>query len=115
MKIIKGNLILEKDTKFDESIVVKGLISCKLGFRYSLKVIGNIDAQNINTGNINAGNINAEDIDAEDINAWNIDAEFILCNKINVKSRLMAYSLIEDRNKFEEKKDWKREYLGDEK
>jgi len=43
MKIIKGDLILTKDTTFSESIKVKGDIK---GY-YNLKVAGNIDAWNI--------------------------------------------------------------------
>jgi hypothetical protein len=71
---IKGNLILEKDTVFDEGIVVKGSILGKDGLRYDLKVKGNIDAWNINAVNIDARNINARNIDAWDINARNINA-----------------------------------------
>ncbi len=44
MKIIKGDLILTKDTTFSESIKVKGDIK---GY-YNLKVAGNIDAWDIN-------------------------------------------------------------------
>ena len=67
MKIIKGDLILTKDTTFSESIKVKGDIK---GY-YNLKVAGNIDAWDIN----------AMDIDARNINAWNIDAMDIVCEK----------------------------------
>jgi len=97
MKIIKGNLILTKDTTFSESIKVEGDIK---GY-YNLKVAGNINARNIdardinawdidardiNAWNINARDINAWDIDARDINAWNInawniDAMDIVCEK----------------------------------
>ena len=67
MKIIKGNLILTKDTTFSESIKVEGDIK---GY-YNLKV----------AGNINARNIDARDINAWNINAWNIDAMDIVCEK----------------------------------
>ena len=69
-KTIKGNLILKKDTIFNESIIVEGNIK---GY-YNLKVIGNIDAGNIDAGNIDAGNIKAGNIEAWDIKAWDIDA-----------------------------------------
>ena len=70
MKIIKGNLILTKDTTFSESIKVEGDIK---GY-YNLKVAGNINARNIDAGNIDAGNIDARNIDAGNIDAGNIDA-----------------------------------------
>jgi len=79
MKIIKGDLILTKDTTFSESIKVKGDIK---GY-YNLKVAGNIDAWNIDAGNIDAWNINAWNIDAGNINTRNIDARNIDAGNIN--------------------------------
>jgi len=78
MVISFKKLILEKDTVFDESIEVKTSITCKGDKRFSLKVIGNINA-----GNIDAEDIDAEDIDAEDIDAWDIDAWDINAGNIN--------------------------------
>jgi len=87
MKTFKGNLVLKKDTVFEESITVKGHITCKDGKRFSLRVAGDIDAGNIDAGNIvardidawdiDAGNIVARDIDAWDIDAWDITARDI--------------------------------------
>jgi hypothetical protein len=84
MKTIQGNLVLEKDTTFEDSIRVNGNILGKDEKRFSLTVHGNITAGNITAGNITAGNITAGnitawnitawDIDASDINAWDIDA-----------------------------------------
>ncbi len=118
-KIIKGNLILDKDTVFDESLEVHGSILGKNGNKYELKVAGNITAQDINAWDITAGNItaqdiaarniiamdiNADDINADDINAWNItawniDASFILCEKLEQKpdSTLTARKVINNR------------------
>jgi len=73
-KVFKGDLVLERDSLFEESIDVRGNIVGKDGKRFDLVVRGDIDAGNINAGNINAGNINAGDIDAGDIDAGNIDA-----------------------------------------
>lgn len=67
-------LVLEKDTVFEESIEVETDIRCEGTERYSLLVKGNINARNIDAGNINARNINAWDISAWDINAGNINA-----------------------------------------
>ena len=88
MKIIKGDLVLEKDTTFDESIKVDGDIRGKDGKRFNLTVKGdinalNIDARNINTLNIDARNINTLDINALNINAWNIHARNIDVWNIN--------------------------------
>jgi hypothetical protein len=83
MKTIKGNLILKKDTVFDDSIVVEGSIQGEDGNRYTLKVKGNIDCNNINCHNIDAWNINAGNINAGDINALNINALNINAGNIN--------------------------------
>lgn len=76
-------LILVKDTTFGESIEVEKSITCKDNERFSLKVIGNIDAWYINAGNIDAGNIDAGDIDAGNINAGDINAGYIDAGNIN--------------------------------
>ena len=102
-KIIEGNLILDKDTVFDESLEVHGSILGKDGNRYNLTVNGNIKAEditvwdidagnisawdisarNITAKNITAGNLDVGDIDAWDINAWNIKARDISAEDIN--------------------------------
>jgi hypothetical protein len=73
MKIINGDLILDKNTTFEESITVNGNIYGKGGRGSSLTVHGIINAWNINVWNINACDINAQNITACDINAWNIN------------------------------------------
>ena len=116
-KTIKGNLVLDRDTEFDEGIVVEGSIIGKDGLRYSLKVKGNIDAgdidawyidaRNIDAGdiaawdidarNIDAGDIAARNIDAGDIDAWDIDALNIAARNIdalNIAARNIAASFI---------------------
>jgi hypothetical protein len=85
---IKGNLILEKDTTYEEDLKVDGNILGEDGTRYNLTVKGNINAWNINALDINAWNIdaldiNAWDINARNINAWNINAEYINAGNIN--------------------------------
>ena len=54
MITIKGDLILEKDTEYNESLTVEGSIYGKDGNKFNLKVKGNINAWNINAVNINA-------------------------------------------------------------
>jgi hypothetical protein len=70
---IKGNLILEKDTTYEEDLKVDGNILGKDGNRYNLTVKGDINAWCINAWDINVGDINAWDINARDINAWDIN------------------------------------------
>jgi hypothetical protein len=82
MKIIKGNLVLKEDTKFDEGLIVEGNIICESG-RWDLIVEGNINARRINAGNINVWNINARRINAGNIDAGNIDAENINAEDID--------------------------------
>jgi hypothetical protein len=83
MKLIQGDLVLEKDTTFHESIKVEGDILGKDGKRFSLTVNGDINAGDINAGDIDADDINANDINAKDIYAGDIDAMDINANDIN--------------------------------
>ena len=53
-KTIKGNLVLKKDTVFEDSIVVEGSIVGKDNERYDLTVKGDISAHNISAYNISA-------------------------------------------------------------
>jgi hypothetical protein len=88
MKTIQGDLVLEDNSAFHESLEVKGNILGKDGKRFSLTVFGdiitrNIDAWHINAMNITAWNINARNITAWDIYAWNIYARNINASDIN--------------------------------
>ena len=125
MTTIKGNLILEKDTVFDESIVVEGPIMGKDGVRYNLKVEGNIDCYNIDCNNIvcynivcynidcynidcnniDCHNIVCHNIDCHNIVCHNINASFILCESIKQKegSKLMAKNVITKRSAYMKK------------
>jgi len=94
MKTIKRDLILKKDTTFNESIKVEGSIRGD----FNLKVVGNIDAGNIDAGNIDAGNIDAGNIDARDI----------ICEKRikkTEKARTFCRVFIQDKSKIK-RKEW---------
>ena len=84
MKTIKGNLILKKDTTFNESIKVEGDICGE----FNLKVIGDIYAKNIDVWNIEARDIEAWNIEARDIEAWNINADDIKAWNIICEKRI---------------------------
>ena len=87
------NLVLTKDTTFEESIEVDGNITCEGISRFFLKV----------AGNINAGNINAGDINAGDINAWNIVCESRIKKDVKFKTKTRVF--IQNKSKLE-KKEW---------
>jgi len=80
MKIIKGDLILKKNTVFNESINVEGDIEGD----FDLTVRGDINAEHIKACNIKAWDIKADDIYALNIKAWDIDAGDI--NAKNIKA-----------------------------
>jgi hypothetical protein len=110
-KLIKGDLILTKDTVFNTSIKVNGNIVCKGGC-FNL-IAWNINAWNIKAGDIDAWNINAWNITASDINAWNINASDInawdiICEsrkKKSPKARTFARMFVTGRSKLE-RKEW---------
>ena len=105
--VIHGNLVLEKNTTFDNSIRVEGDIVGKDDKRYNLVVNGSINVWNINawhinangniraTGNINAtniitcgnirtdGDIKASNISARNVVAWNIKVWDIDASRIH--------------------------------
>ncbi len=85
-KIIEGNLILDKDTVFDESLEVHGSILGKNGKRYNLTVNGNISARDMSTWDITARNITADDITADDITAEDIKAKNLDTLDISTKN-----------------------------
>ena len=89
---IKGDLILTKDTTYEESIEVEGDIK---GW-FNLKVIGNIDAKNID-----ALNIYAENIDALNIYAMDIICETRV--KKSETSKTTARVYIKNKSKIERK------------
>ena len=90
-KIIEGNLILDDDTVFDESLEVHGSILGKNGKRYNLTVNGNITARDMSTWdisawNITAGNIDTGNIKAIDIYAWDITTKDISARNIRARN-----------------------------
>ena len=98
-KVFEKDLVLEKDTVFEESIEVEGSIVGKSGERFDLTVRGDINAWNINAVDIKAGNIKVEDINAwninaGDINAWDIKAVDIDALDISYYTVCFAYNNI---------------------
>ena len=116
MKTFDSDLVLEKDTIFNESITVLGSILGRDGMRYDLKVQGNIiahniiahyiDAYNIDAYDIDAHNIDADNIIAHDINAHNIDALDIICEtrrKKTPNSKTFSRIFTQNSSKLERK------------
>ena len=82
MKTIKGDLILKKDTTFNEDLKVEGNIQ---GY-FNLKVCGNIDCWNIDCWNIDCRNIDCWNINCRNIGCGNIDCWNIDCLNIDCKN-----------------------------
>ena len=100
MKTIKHDLILKKDTTFNENINVEGSIKGD----FNLKVIGNIDCWNIDCRNIDCWNINCRNIDCWNIDCWNVDClNIVYCNEISCKKEIKAKMLIKNRNELKQK------------
>ena len=100
MKTIKGDLILKKDTTFNEDLKVKGNIQ---GY-FNLKVFGNIDCGNIDCWNIDCWNIDCWNIDCWNIDCRNIDCRnIVFCNKIKCKREIKAKKLIKNRFELKQK------------
>lgn len=95
--VFEKDLVLKKDSVFEESVEVKGSIRGKDDLLFDLVVKGNITADDITAryitaGNITAGNISAWDINALDINYYavcfayqNIKCESIKGSRENAK------------------------------
>ena len=83
MKTIKGNLILEKDTIFDDNLTVKGNIMGKDGKRFNLTVKGNLDCRNLDCGDLDCNNLNCGDLDCWDLNCNNLNCWDLNCNNLN--------------------------------
>ena len=73
MKTIKGNLILEKDTIFNEDLTVEGNIIGTDGNRYNLTVKGDLDCRNLDCGNLDCGNLKCLNLDCRNLNCDNLD------------------------------------------
>jgi len=84
MKVYKSQSEVEKDIKDNVLVVDEDVkFECSISIEASLKIAGNINAEDINARDINAGDINAEDINALDIDAGDINAEDINAEDIN--------------------------------
>ena len=112
MKTIKGNLILEKDTTFEEDLKVEGNILGKDGEKFNLVVKGNLncwnldcrdlncwnlDCGNLNCGNLNCWNLNCLDLDCEnlnclDLNCLDLDCENLNCLDLDFHAIAIAYN-----------------------
>jgi len=59
MKIIEGDLILKRDTIFNESLIVKGDIKGN----FNLIVKGDLNCLNLNCSNLDCRNLNCRNLD----------------------------------------------------
>ncbi|MGH7234421.1 MAG: hypothetical protein ACREF7_03195 [Candidatus Saccharimonadales bacterium] len=92
-KTIKGDLVLEADTEFGESIIVEGSILGKDGARYNLRVKGDLSAQNVSARNVSARNIVVRDVSAWNVSARNVSAGDISAGDISAKGKISYYGV----------------------
>ena len=94
MKTIKGDLILKKDTTFNEdlkvegdikgdfSLIVKGDLNCSNLNCWDLNC-RNLNCSNLNCSNLNCLNLDCLDLDCLDLNCWNLDCWNLKCRDLN--------------------------------
>ena len=92
METIKGNLILEKDTIFNESLTVEGNILGKEGVRYNLIVLGNLDCRNLNCRNLDCGNLDCFDLDCLNLNCLNLNCLNLDCLNLSFYAIAITYN-----------------------
>ena len=86
MKTIKGNLILEKDTIFNESLTVEGNILGKGGVRYNLTVKGNLDCFDLDCFDLDCEDLNCWNLNCFDLDCWNLNCEDLNCEDLNCRN-----------------------------
>ena len=76
MKTIKGDLILKKNTVFNESLTVEG------------NIIGNWDlnCKDLNCWNLNCWNLNCNDLNCNDLNCKDLNCGDLNCNDLNCRN-----------------------------
>ena len=79
MKTIKGNLILEKDTIFNEDLTVKGNITGKDGNRYNLTVNGDLNCLNLRCWDLRCENLDCKNLDCWDLRCWDLRGGDLKC------------------------------------
>ena len=79
MKTIKGNLIMEKDMIFNESLKVEGKILGKNGDIFNLIVNGNLTCGNLNCNDLDCLNLNCRNLNCFDLTCWDLDCRNLDC------------------------------------
>ena len=75
MKEIKGDLVLKKDTRFDENIEVEGDIICEGG-------LWNLDCRNLDCWDLNCNNLNCNDLKCWNLTCWNLNCNDLDCRDL---------------------------------
>jgi len=86
MKTIKGNLILEKDTIFNEDLTVEGNIIGTDGNRYNLTVKGDLDCRNLDCGNLDCLDLDCLDLDCRNLDCGNLDCGNLKCLNLDCRN-----------------------------
>jgi len=89
MKEIKGDLILKKDTIFDESIKVEGDIICEGRF------------WNLTCWDLTCNDLNCNDLDCRDLTCWDLN-----CRDLNFWAIAIAYNSFKCKSWKSERKNY---------
>ena len=99
MKIIKGDLILKEDTRFDENIEVEGDIICEGGF-------WNLDCWDLTCNNLTCRNLDCWDLDCRNLDCRNLDCWNLNCRDLNFWAVAIAYNSFKCKSWKSERKNY---------
>lgn len=120
MKVIKGDLILTKDTTYTEDLKVEGNIICE-GERWNLDCrnldcwnlncrdldCGNLDCLNLNCRDLDCWDLNCRNLNCWDLNCWDLNCFFAVCEGFKVKGKILAKNIIRKRSEYNQTSKWK--------
>ena len=100
MITIKGNLILEKDTTYEDSLKVEGCILGKDGERFNLTIKGNLNCldltcRNLTCWDLTCWDLTCEDLTCRDLNCGNFTCWNLTCGDLNFYAFAITYSSFE--------------------
>lgn len=100
MKTIKGDLVLTKNTVFDDDLTVEGNIICRGGC-WNLHCL-NLYCRNLNCrGNLYCQNLHCWNLNCQNLHCRNLNCIFAVCEGFKVAGTVRAKSVITNRSSFE--------------
>ena len=87
MITIKGNLILEKDTTYEDSVTVEGCILGKDGERFNLTIKGNLTCWDLKCLDLTCEDLTCWDLTCNDLTCWDLT-----CGNLNFYAFAITYN-----------------------